>query len=64
MSTTHRIKIAFSVDEGVDAGRLMDDLIQHITGIRGTRDLKATHKREVSQWWTNPVANPLSRPVL
>ena len=47
-STTHSIKIAFSVDEGVDAGRLMDDLIQHISGIHGTRDLKATHKREVS----------------
>ena len=46
-STTHTIKIAFSVDEGVDAGRLMDDLIQYITDIRGTRDLKASHKREV-----------------
>lgn len=47
-STTHTIKIAFSVDEGVDAGRLMDDLIQHITNIRGTRDLKATHKSEIT----------------
>ena len=64
MSTTHSIKIAFVVDEGVDAGRLMDDLIQHITGIRGTRDLKATHSREVSQWWGNPVVDPLSRPPL
>ena len=64
MSTTHSIKIAFSVDAGVDAGRLMDDLIQHITGIRGTRDLKASHKREVTQWWTNPVTDPLSRPPL
>jgi hypothetical protein len=73
MSTTQTIKIIFTVDGSVaDTAHIMDGLIAHIQAIGGTRDLKATQKRVVEQWWTNPIPQgqvgegdmPLAHPAL